>query len=453
MSILFTVISFIVAISLLVAVHEFGHYWVAKKMGIKILRFSIGFGKPIWKKTFGQDQTEFVIASLPFGGYVKMLDKREGFVKEEDMAREFTTQPVWSRIAVVVAGPAFNFIFAIAAYLVMLIIGVTGVKPIIGNVVENGMAENAGFKTGYEIVSINNKQTPIWDVAIQNIIPVMIDRGQAKIEFKNQQGQLQQHTLDFTTTEGEIKVEKLFDELGFRPWRPVVKPVVGKILENSPAASAGFKIDDNIIEVNGQATPDWMDVIKLVSSQAEKIVNVTVLRDDQKLTLQVIPEAVNRDGKKIGRIGIAQKNGATYPDEMKVMYHYSFIEAIGKSLSKTWDNSVLTLKMIGKILVGDVSVKNLSGPVSIAVYAGHSANAGVARFLDFLAIVSISLGVLNLLPIPILDGGHLVYYIVEIFRGKPVSDEFQELGARFGIALLLLLMMTALYNDILRLFQ
>ena len=450
MSILFTLLSFIVAISILVAIHEYGHYIVAKKLGVKILRFSIGFGKPLWKKRFGKDQTEFVIATLPLGGYVKMLDARETKVSANEEHREFTRQSVWTRIAIVAAGPAFNFIFAITAYWLMFVVGVSGIKPIVGNIDADGLAKQAGLISGYEIVAINNNKTPIWDVAVKNIIPAIIDRSQAVLELKNKEGNSITRTLDFSATTGEIKVEKLFEQLGFKPWRPSIEPTVGAVLENSPAKSAGFIVDDKIISVNKTLTPDWLDVVEIVSSKPAEILQIVILRKGQEKTLQVIPEKITRNGKIVGRLGLGPKAGATYPKDMRVTHGYNLLESIPRAFSRTWDFSVLTLKMMGKIFTGEISIKNLSGPVSIAQYAGYSASAGLARFLDFLAIVSISLGILNLLPIPILDGGHLTYYFIEVVRKKPVSEETQEFASRIGMVLLFSLMGVALYNDILR---
>ncbi|MFK5913876.1 MAG: RIP metalloprotease RseP [Woeseiaceae bacterium] len=450
LSILFTLVSFIVAISILVAIHEYGHYIVAKKLGVKIIRFSIGFGKPLWKKTFGKDKTEFVIAALPFGGYVKMLDKREGNVSSEEESREFTGQSVWVRIAIVAAGPVFNFLFAIFGYWLMFVVGVSGIKPVIGQIDANGLAQQAGLISGYEIVSVNNNKTPIWDVAVKNIIPAVVDRTQAVLQLKSTDGHELTKTLDFSKTTGEIKVDNLFEQMGFKPWRPKIDPVIGVVLENSPAANAGFIINDKILSVNQVLTADWLDVVELVSSKPAQVLQVSVLRNGAKVNLQVIPEEVERNGKKIGRLGVGHKSGAKYPDDMKVIHGYGVIESIPRAISRTWDFSVLTLKMMGKIFTGEISIKNLSGPVSIARYAGYSASAGLARFLDFLAIVSISLGVLNLLPIPILDGGHLTYYMVELVSKKPVSEEIQEFASRVGVVLLFALMGVALYNDILR---
>ena len=450
MSLIFTIISFIVAISILVAIHEYGHYIVAKKLGVKILRFSIGFGKPLWTKRFGKDQTEFVVAALPLGGYVKMLDARETEVNAAEEHREFTRQSVWTRIAIVAAGPIFNFIFAIFAYWLMFVVGISGVKPLIGNVDNDGLAKQAGLISGYEIVSINNNKTPIWDVAVKNIIPSIIDRSQAVLELKDKTGNIVTRTLDFSETKGEIKVEKLFEQLGFTPWRPNIKPIIGAVIENSPAENAGFQVDDVIISVNEIVTSDWIEVVDLVSHKPAEVLQVAVLRNNKKVILQVIPEKIKRDGQVVGRLGIGHKVGASYPKDMRVTHGYNVLEAIPRALSRTWDFSVLTLKMLSKIFTGEVSIKNLSGPVSIAQYAGYSASAGFARFLDFLAVVSISLGILNFLPIPILDGGHLTYYLIEVVRRKPVSEETQEFASRIGLVLLFSLMTVALYNDIIR---
>ena len=450
MSLLFTLVSFIVAISILVAIHEYGHYIVAKKLGVKILRFSIGFGKPLWKKRFGEDQTEFVIAALPLGGYVKMLDKRDCDVAQDEEHREFTRQSVWTRIAIVAAGPTFNFIFAIMAYWLMFVVGIAGIKPIIGNVDNDGLAMQAGLVSGYEIVAVNHNKTPIWDVAVKNIIPAIIDRSQATLELKDTQGNILSRTLDFSATTGEIKVDKLFQQLGFEPWRPRIEPVVGVVIENSPAENAGFKIDDKIISVNKIMTPDWLDVVDIIAAKPAEILQVVVLRNAQQQTLQVIPETITRNGKTVGRLGLGQKTSTSYPEDMRVTHGYNVFESIPRALSRTWGSSLLTLKMMAKIFTGEISVKNLSGPVSIAQYAGYSARAGLARFLDFLAIVSVSLGILNFLPIPILDGGHLTYYMIEVVRKKPVSEETQEFASRIGIILLFSLMSIALYNDILR---
>jgi regulator of sigma E protease len=445
------IISFIVAISILIAVHEFGHFWIARKLGVKVLRYSIGFGKPIWSKISKIDGTEYVIASIPLGGYVKMLDEREGEVKQEERHRAFNNQSVIKRFAIVFAGPAFNFIFAISAYWLMFVIGVTGVKPIIGEVIENTPAAYAEFSRGEEIVSIDGKQTPIWDVAMQALLPGMIQHRSLDVEVVTEQGLTTKKLIDFSKVKQEVEPETFFKIIGFYPWRPAIKAVVGQVLENSPAEKAGLQKNDKIVSINGKTIKDWYALVDFVSTRAQQQLRLTILREGQSLEKVLVTGIAKVEGKEVGRIGIGPAETGKYPEDMTVLYQYGVLGAIGQSIENTWDNSTLMLNMLWKILTGEVSLKNLSGPINIAVYAGQSASAGIARFLDFLAIVSISLGILNLLPIPILDGGHLMYYVVEMVKGRPVSEKTEELGQRIGIAILFMLMSLAFYNDILRL--
>ncbi len=449
-SVIFSILAFLVAISVLIAIHEFGHFWVAKKLGVKVLRYSIGFGKPIWKKTAGADQTEYVIASLPLGGYVKMLDEREGTVSDEEKHRAFNRQPVSKRFAIVFAGPAFNFLFAIFAYWLMFVIGVTGVKPVVGEVEPGTPAAIAGLMSGQEIVAINDKPTPIWDVAIQTIVPALVDRKELDVEVRGQDGFTHNVTLDLSETDSELEPGELFTELGFKPWRPVILPVVGAVGEGTPAERAGLLEGDRILAIDSIPVKDWSDLVEYVSARPDKDLQVKINRQGVEQSFMLHTASVTVKDKVKGQMGIGPKR-VEYPEDMKILYRYSLFDSVGQALGQTWNNTLLTLKMIGKILVGEVSVRNLSGPINIAVYAGYSASAGFARFMDFLAIVSISLGVLNLLPIPILDGGHLMYYVAEIIKGSPVSEATMEVGQRIGIVFLLMLMSVAFYNDILRL--
>lgn len=446
------IISFIVAISILIAVHEFGHFWVARKLGVKVLRYSIGFGKPVWSKTSAVDNTEYVIASIPLGGYVKMLDEREGEVKQEERHRAFNNQSVAKRFAIVFAGPAFNFIFALFAYWLMFVIGVTGIKPIVGEITENTPAAYAQLKSGDEILSIDGKQTPIWDVAMQALLPGMIQHRSLDVEVVTEEGITTKRSIDFSNINQEVEPGIFFKIIGFYPWRPAVDAVVGQVLDNSPAEKAGLQKDDKIVAINGVTIKDWYALVDFVSARPQQQLRLTISRDDQLLEMVLVTEIANVEGKEVGRVGIiGPADAGKYPEDMKVLYMYGPLVAIGQSIENTWDNSVLMLSMLWKIVTGEVSLKNLSGPINIAVYAGQSASAGIARFLDFLAIVSISLGILNLLPIPILDGGHLMYYMIEKVKGSPVSEKTEELGQRIGIAILIMLMSLAFYNDILRL--
>jgi len=445
--VLYTVGAFLIAISLLVAIHEFGHFWVARRLGVKILRFSIGFGKPLWKKTFGEDKTEFVIASLPLGGYVKMLDGREGEVPEAEAHRAFDRQSLLTRFAIVFAGPAFNFIFAIVAYWMMFVIGVQGVVPVVGEVTEDSPAARAGLVSGQQIIAIDGKETPIWDVALEALLPVMVDRGHVKMTLADKNGMTFNAELDLSQTEQELEPGKLFEILGFTPWREELKPIIGRVVEDSPAAKAKLQEQDRIIRIDDQAIDDWADLVEVVSARPDQDMLLVIVRDGYEMEVPIHTMSTEQDGRKLGKLGI----GPYVSDANRVLYRYGVFSAMANAWNKCWSNSWLTLRMLGKIISGEVSVKNLSGPINIAVYAGYSANAGMARFLDFLAIVSISLGILNLLPVPVLDGGHLMFYLVEAIKGSPVSEQTEMIGQQIGIAALILLMSLALYNDLVRL--
>ncbi len=445
--ILYTVAAFLLAISLLVAVHEFGHFWVARRLGVKILRFSIGFGKPLWKKTFGEDQTEFVIASLPLGGYVKMLDGREAEVPEAEAHRAFDRQSLRTRFAIVFAGPAFNFIFAIVAYWMMFVVGVQGVAPIIGEVKEGTPASRAGLASGQQILAIDGKPTPIWDVALEALLPAMVDRGSVKLRLKNTDGSSFTTELNLMQTTQDLEPGKLFDILGFVPWREELKSIVGRVVDDSAAAKAGLQEKDKIIGIDDHVITNWMDLVEVVSARPDQDMLLRIIRDGREIDIPVHSMSAEQDGAQVGKLGI----GPFVSDANRVLYRYDFLAALKHGWNKCWSNAGLTLKMLGKIVSGEVSVKNLSGPLNIAVYAGQSANAGLARFLDFLAIVSISLGILNLLPVPVLDGGHLMFYMIEAIKGSPVSEQTELIGQQIGIAALILLMSLALYNDFVRL--
>jgi len=448
----YNLLAFIVAISVLVAVHEFGHFWVAKRMGVKVLRFSIGFGRPLWQGRYGPDQTEYVIASLPLGGYVKMLDEREGEVAESEKARAFNRQGVGKRIAIVAAGPVFNFIFAGLAYWLMLSIGVTGLKPVIGEINQDSVMAQAGFEANDEILAINGQATPIWDVAIQELVIAALNRESAEVVVRKNQNLSVTQTIDFSKLQNYDEPDKALQAIGLTPWRPDIKAVVGQVVAASPAAIAGLQVQDRIVAINDVTINDWFDLVKYVSVRPEQKLQLHIIRNEQPQSLFITPKLIERNGKQIGQIGIGPADAPSIPDDMKQEYQYPVLSGFIQASEKVWRNSVLTLKMIGKLVTGQVSLKNLSGPINIAVYAGYSASGGIARFLDFLAIVSISLGVINLLPIPVLDGGHLLYYGIEIIKRSPVSENFEMLGQRIGIIIIIMMMTLAIGNDLSRLF-
>jgi len=446
------IVAFIVAISVLVAVHEFGHFWVARKLGVKVLRFSIGFGKPLLKRT-GKDGTEYVISAIPLGGYVKMLGEYDDTpISEEEKSQAHNNKSVYARFAISFAGPAFNFLFAILAFWLVFSIGVDGYKPVIGSVVEGSPATMAGLKANDEIISVNGASTPIWSVAFQSIIPSLIDKENIQLEVKDEYGTTRSITLVIAENSEELEPDELFSSLGFLPWRPSIKTTIGQVVEASPAAIAGINKDDKILALDDVKISDWSELVEYVTQRPDNDIQVLVEREGKELELALHTKSVNENGKKVGKMGIAPKEFGDFPDEMKILYQYPVLASFRKSLEETVHYTLFTFKMIGKMIVGEVSVKNLSGPINIAVIAGDSASAGPAKFIFFLAILSIGLGVLNLLPIPILDGGHLMYYLIEMVKGSPVSEHFMEMGQRVGIVLLLMLMSIVFYNDLSRLF-
>ncbi len=475
-----SLIAFIFALGILITFHEFGHYWVARRCNVKVLRFSVGFGKPIWRfdfkapfwhlgfthppwdlwnlrqlfvqREFDKDETEFVLAALPLGGYVKMLDEREGHVLEAEKQFAFNTRPLIQRLAIVAAGPAFNFIFAIVAYWCTYMIGTTGLKPIIGEVEPDSIAMQAGFGSGQQILSIDGQETPTWLSVIDTMVARVVDGGQVMFLVNNPEDQQQSIMLDLSRVSiDEMASGQLLERLGIKPSIPEFPAIIGEITPAGAADKAGLMTGDYITAADGVQMQGWVDWVEYVRTHAGIPIKVELTRKGVARSLSITPGALTLDsGVVVGRIGAAFDSNYQPDASMYTLENYAAIPALLKALDRTIEMSMMTLQILGKMVVGEASVKNLSGPITIAKYAGDTANLGIVAFLGFLAVVSVSLGVLNLLPVPLLDGGHILYYLIEGLKGSPVSETIQVIGQQLGLVLLLSLMGVAFYNDILR---
>jgi regulator of sigma E protease len=451
LSLLHTIASFVVALGVLIVVHELGHYLVARWAGVKVLRFCVGFGRPLWSRRFGRDQTEWAIAAIPLGGYVKMVDEREGAVAPEDLPRAFNRQTVGKRFLIVLAGPVANFLLAIALYWGLFVGGVQEMKPVVGTPPQGTLAAAAGLWAGDLVTHVDGQPVQSWQEVRWKVLHASLDRRSVGLEVIDARNRIERRVLDLTGVGGEQIEGDLMSGLGLRPFRPDVAPVIGKVTPGSAAERAGLRVGDRVSHLDGEPVPTWDAFVARVRPAAGRSLRFDVERDGRTLVIEITPEPVAQNGERIGRIGAAPR---VDPEGMKpylVEIRHGPVEALGLAAAKTWEMSVFSLRMLGRMLTGEVSWKNLSGPVTIADYAGQSAQLGLTPYLAFLALISISLGVLNLLPIPLLDGGHLMYYAVEVVKGSPLSERVMELGQRVGLALLLCLMAFAFYNDINRL--
>ena len=456
-----SVISFIVAVSIIVTVHEFGHFIVARLLNVRVLRFSIGFGQSLIRYVSPRSGVEYVVAAIPLGGYVKMLDEREGDVDPEERDLAFNQKSVFSRIAIVAAGPAFNFIFAIAAYFIMYLVGVQGMKPEIGQIEDNSIAYEAGLMPGDEFMQINEQHVVTWEDTNIYMIDEALKTGMIEVRKRNRNGEVSSTMLDLSDTKELLDEGNLLDKIGITPWRVTLAPRMGVITEGGAAERDGMKTGDLILTANGVPVGDWGQWVDIVRAHPEQVIDLLIQREGAELRLQIVPDQVADGRDPVGRIGagpwaaqdeVEKRRIGEEIKQQQVVVKHGFGESFVKGVVKTLDMSVLTVKLLGKLVVGEASLKNISGPISIAEYAGISAQLGLATFLSTLAIISISIGILNLLPIPILDGGHLMYYLVEIVKGSPVSEAAQMHAQKIGIFMLAGLMTLAFYNDFQRLF-
>jgi regulator of sigma E protease len=446
-----SLLAFIVAISVLVAVHEYGHYIVGRWTGMKVLRFSIGFGKPIWTRIGGKDRTEYCISAIPLGGYVRFLDTREGPIPEEDEGRAFNQRPVPQRIAVLLAGPAFNFLFAILAYWALFIYGIPTLVPAVGAVEPDSYAAQAGLEQGDRIVAVGEVETADWESALVAMLDQMVSGGRVPLTLEAEDGWRRDATIDVGADARRLtEPGMLFDGLGFRPFGAADLPAdIGRVEDDGPAKAAGLEAGDRIVGIDGVPILDFGDLVAAVQPRANQRVSVDYVRDGQRLSTALVIREQHVDGEVRGRIGVAHSGDFS---DFYYQRRYGPVDSIGEAMARTWSTTVFTLRMLARMVTGDVSIKNISGPINIAQFAGESAQRGLDYFLGFLAIVSISLGVLNLLPIPVLDGGQIVYQTIEGLKGSPLSEKAQILGQQIGIFALILLMSFAFYNDLARIF-
>lgn len=442
--------AFLLALGILIAVHEFGHFWVARRCGVYVERFSIGFGKAIWQRK-GKDGTEYTLAMIPLGGYVKMLDERVEAVPEHQRHMAFNNKKLWQRSAIVAAGPFANFVFAVFAYWVVYLIGVPAVKPVIGEVAPQSIAAQGGIAPGMELKSISGIETPDWESVNMAMISHIGDKQMAVTLTEPHSNVDVKRTLNLTDWSYDPERENVLTTLGLTPYTPAITLVISQLVDNGAAINAGFQLNDKIIAVDGEPIKQWQTFADLVRENPGKTLNVEVLRDNSPLTLALTPAVKDlKDGSKVGYVGIAPKVDA-WPEDYRINLQFGPLESVAKATEKTWQLVTLTFDMVTKLVTGDVAIKNLSGPISIAKGAGMTADFGLVYFLGFLALISVNLGIVNLLPLPVLDGGHLMFFAIEAVTRRPVSEKIQDIGYRVGSAILVALMAIALFNDFTRL--
>ena len=439
--------SFIVAISILVAFHEFGHFWVARRFGIKVLRYSVGFGRPLWRRV-GRDGVDYRIGSIPLGGYVKLLDEREGDVAPADLPRAFNRQPVLVRIAVFFAGPAFNFVLAVVFFWLMYLVGVPSFKSFVGQPVAGSAAAAAQLQQQDRIIAVNGEAVENWDQLQTDLLRAVMIKHQAALMVQPLQGPLRQVSLDL----GKVRTDPqyLFDDLGLTPYAPPIEPVFDHIVPGSPAEQAGLKAGDRVLTIDGQPIENFTQLQQSVKQRGGQVVKLEIERGGQRLPVDVIPaQRSDEQGKSYVGIGAVAAEGKLWQD-LRTQQRYGPVAAVPMALRQTWDTTVMVVEFVYHMVLGDISIKNISGPINTAQVAGVSASIGLWAFLHFIAVVSLNLGIVNLLPVPLLDGGQILYGLVELVKGSPLSERAQAFGQQVGLTLLVMLMGLAFYNDLAR---
>ena len=447
----FYLIAFVVVLGVLIIVHELGHYFAARWCGVKVLRFSIGFGPVLWQKKMGRDATEWAVSAFPLGGYVKMLDEREAEVPSAELHRAFNRQGVGKRSLIVAAGPLANFALAILLYWAVFIYGTNELLPVLGTPPEGSPAAAAAIRNGEQVRQADGMVVSTWDELRWLLLQKAVDQESVSLELINERGEIAVRRLDLRAAGEQGWEGDALERLGIRFYRPDMPPLIGEVVAGSPGARAGLLRGDRVVSVDGLPVGLWLDFVAKVRESAGKSLRLEILRDEAELLLEVRPDAVEERGRTVGKIGVAVMDMPGGRRELRTFVRHDFFAAGHLALAETWNKSVFSIVMMGKMLVGEVSLKTLSGPVTIADYAGQSARLGLDYYLRFMALVSISLGVLNLLPIPVLDGGHLLYHMIEVVRRRPLSERSMEIGQQIGMAILFALMAFAFFNDISRL--
>lgn len=455
-----TILAFVVTIGIIVTIHEYGHFQVARWCGVKVLRFSIGFGKPLWCKTFGTDKTEFVLAAIPLGGYVKMLDENELKAEKEidrdvvqpnyseiELTCAFNRQSVYKRIAIVIAGPMANLLLATLIYWFLIMQGVTGMRPIVGEVGEGSVASRANLIPGVVIQSIDGEKINTWSEASWALLNASLDNKTIEVETLNNKNERHFHQLNLAGMGKDAEID-ILQKIGVDVFRPEVDPVIEQVLPDGAAAKAGLAAGDKVVSINDVQTETWNKAVTIIKANPNIALRFTVKRKAELVNMVVIPKSVKEHNAQVGKIGAVAKVDQAKYDEVLIKQHYPLFESLGLAFSKTWTTSIFSLRMMWRMVTGQTSWKGISGPVTIASYAGESASMGFVPFLSFIALVSISIGILNLLPIPVLDGGHLMYYMAEIIKGSAVTEQTMLIGQKIGFGLLGLLMTLAIFNDI-----
>jgi len=448
--VLWNIASFVVALGILIAVHEFGHFWVARRCGVKVVRFAIGFGKPLWR-WLGRDGTEYVVAAVPLGGYVKMLDERIDEVPEPQRHQAFNNKRVWQRMAIVAAGPGANFLFAVFAFWLMFLIGVPGVRPIVEQVAPGSIAAQAGVPGQFEITAVSGQSVDSWEEANLELVSHM-GEGEMILSGHTLGSTLEsRYRLDLDQWQFDPERESPIASLGLQPVMATLTLELAEVIPDSAAAQAGLMVGDRLLRLDGQPLQNWQQLVNTVQQHPGEALQLVIERGASTLTLTVVPgERLGADGVATGYLGVAPVV-EPLPDSYLVDRQYGPLKSLWVGLDKTWALMGLTVKMVAKLITGDVSLNHLSGPISIAKGAGSSAEYGLVYFLSFLALISVNLGIINLFPLPVLDGGHLLFFAIEALTGRPVPEKVQEIGFKIGVVLLLMLMSIALFNDFARL--